>query len=306
MRVVRWMKMLVALTGPLWLLVANDEALARPSRRTADVAYVAANAPDYDAERHRLDVYAPRRKAGASYPVVVFIHGGNWNSGRKEIYRFVGRRLAKQGVVAVVINYRLAPQVQVPAMANDCARAVRWTKEHIGEFGGDPGRIYLMGHSAGGGLAALLATNDALFAQLGLPQNPVRGVILNDPAGLNMYAYLQKKQYPDDSQYVVAFGTAPAGWRQVSPYYYLTPKSPPFLVFVGGETYGSIASSSEEFRQRLTELGHQPGFTVMKGKKHVPMVLQLYWKNNMIYRQLLPFVGAKPQPEHLGTAQGQP
>lgn len=298
--------LMVALTAPLLLLVANEYAVARPSRRTADIAYVAANAPDFDAERHRLDVYAPRRRAAAGHPVVVFIHGGNWNSGRKEIYRFIGRHLTKQGVVAVVINYRLSPQVQVPAMANDCARAVLWTKEHIKEFGGDPERIYLMGHSAGGGLAALLATNNALFAQLGLKENPVRGVILNDPAGLNMYSYLLKKQYPDDSQYMVAFGNKPEGWRQVSPYYYLTPKSPPFLIFVGGETYGSIASSSEDFRQRLTELGHRPGFTVMEGKKHVPMVLQLYWKNNLIYRQLLPFVGAKPQPEHLGSAQGQP
>lgn len=289
---------LLALPALLVLLflgvVANEFAVARPSRRTADVAYVPATESGFSSERHRLDVYAPRQKATAQ-PVVVFIHGGNWDSGSKDIYTFIGRRLAKQGVVAVIINYRLAPQVQVPAMADDCARAVRWTHQHIAAYGGDPQRIFLMGHSAGGGLAALLATDDRYFSRLGLPQNPVRGVILNDPAGLDMYDYLLKKQYAGDTRYLTAFGREPAGWKAVSALYYLTPASPPFLTFVGGKTYPSIASSSEKFRQRLVQVGKQPQFSVLPGKKHIPMVLQLYWQHNIIYRELLVFVGAAQQ-----------
>jgi acetyl esterase/lipase len=227
--------------------------------------------------------------------VVVFIHGGNWDSGSKNIYTFIGRRLAKQGVVAVIINYRLAPQVQVGAMAEDCARAVRWTVQHIAEYGGDPQRVFLMGHSAGGGVAALLATDNRYFTRLGLAQNPVRGVILNDAAGLDMYDYLLKKQYAGDEQYLTAFGRDPEGWKAVSALYYLTPASPPFLTFVGGKTYPSITNSNEKFRQQQLQLGFRPRYSVLPDKKHVSMVLQLYWQHNVIYRQLLTFIGATDQ-----------
>jgi acetyl esterase/lipase len=222
----------------------------------------------------------------------MFIHGGSWNSGSKNLYSFIGRRLAKQGVVAVIINYRLAPTVQVPAMADDCARAAGWVVQHIADYGGDPNRLFVMGHSAGGGLAALLATDNSLLARRGLAHNPIRGAILDDPAGLDMYDYLQKMQYPGDEQYLVPFGREPAVWKDVSPMYHVGAGSPPFLLFVGGETYPSISSSSEKFRQRLRALGREPQFTVLPGKKHIPMVLQLYWQHNLIYRELLKLVGA--------------
>lgn len=274
------------------LFFVNECATARPSRRTKDIAYVDAGTPGFHAERHLLDVYAPKRSSAKPRPVVVFIHGGNWDSGNKNIYTFIGRRLAKQGVVAVVINYRLAPAVQVPDMANDCARAVFWATRHIAEYGGDPDRIFVMGHSAGGGLAALLATNDMLFIQLGLVKNPVKGAILDDPAGLDMFDYLKKMEYPNDQQYLVPFGTNPTVWREVSPIYYLKASSPPMLVYAGGRTYPSITNSTRKFSERLQELGLKHRYQVLAGKKHVGMVLQLYWKNNVIYRDLLKLVGA--------------
>lgn len=274
----------------IMLLFSNEYALARPSRRAKDIAYVAANTPDFDAQRHLLDVYSPRKKSATAHPVVVFIHGGNWNSGSKNLYTFVGRRLAKQGVVAVIINYRLAPNVQVPAMADDCARAVLWTQQHIAEYGGDPNRIYVMGHSAGGGLAAFLSAKDELFTKLGATQNPIKGAILDDPAGLDMFDYLTKMEYPNDAQYLVSFGKDPAVWRQVSALYHVMAKTPPMLMYVGERTYPSITSSTRKFEKRLAELGIKHEFKVLPGKKHVAMVTQLFWQNNVIYRDLLKFV----------------
>ncbi|WP_022825768.1 alpha/beta hydrolase [Hymenobacter norwichensis] len=286
----RWLLAPALLVLPLLLVVANEYATARPSRRTQDVAYVPATDPTFDAERHLLDVYAPRKKSTAPYPIVVFIHGGSWNSGNKNFYSFVGRRLAKQGVVAVVINYRLSPKVEVPAMADDCARAVVWVTEHAQEYGGDPQRLFMMGHSAGGGLAALLATDNRLFARRGLAQNPIKGAILDDPAGLDMFDYLTKLEYPNDAQYLIPYGKQPEVWKDVSALYHVTAAAPPFLIFIGGETYPSIRNSSRKFEQRLTSLGHPPKFTVLPGKKHAPMVLQLYWKDNVIYQELLKMV----------------
>ncbi|SDY17309.1 alpha/beta hydrolase [Hymenobacter psychrophilus] len=287
-------RLLPALFATILLLAAATEySVARPSRRTANVPYVPATDSAFSAGRQLLDVYAPKARAARPYPVVVFIHGGNWNSGSKALYSFVGRRLAKQGVVAVVISYRLAPAVRVPQMADDCARAVVWARRHIAEYGGDPARLFLMGHSAGGGLAALLATDDARFRRWGEATNPVRGVVLDDAAGLDMYDYLKKLAYPGDEEFLVPFGPDPAVWRQVSARYHLTPQTPPFLLFVGGETYPSISSSSAEFRKALVDLGHAPYYQVLPGKKHIPMVLQLYWQHNIIYQKLLPFVGAE-------------
>lgn len=135
------------------LLLANEYAIARASRRTKNITYLSTSHPDFDAERHVLDVYAPQPTLKKPGPVVVFIHGGAWDSGNKNMYSFIGRRLAKLGVTAVVINYRLAPSVHVPEMANDCAQAVYWTQQHIADYGGDPNQMFVMGHSAGGGLA---------------------------------------------------------------------------------------------------------------------------------------------------------
>ncbi len=274
------------------LLLVAGFTQASPSRRTKNIAYVATNAADFDATGHLLDVYAPRRASATRRPVVVFIHGGNWNSGDKKTYWFIGRRLAKQGVVAVIINYRMAPNVQVPAMADDCARAVLWATRHATEYGGDPTRIFTMGHSAGGGLAALLSTDDALFGKLGLPKNPVKGAILDDAAGLDMFDYLKKMEYPGDEKFLVPFGSDSTVWRAVSPMYHLSASTPPTLLYVGGRSYPGIQKSSERYRQRLQRLGVQHRFTELPRKKHVAMAVMLFWKRNVIYRELLELVGA--------------
>ncbi|GAB3853283.1 hypothetical protein GCM10028822_21900 [Hymenobacter terrigena] len=276
------------------VMLATEYVVAYPSHRTKDVAYVPASAPDFDKERHILDVYSPKKAApnAAGYPVVLFIHGGSWTSGNKNIYTFIGRRLAKQGVVAVVINYRLAPPVHVPEQAADCARALAWTVANIAQYGGDPARVFVMGHSAGSGLAALLATDDALLATNGLPQNPVKGAIMDDPAGLDMYSYLKEMKYEGDAQYLVPFGKDPAGWKEMSPIYKIKPNLPPFIFYIGGETYPSISRSSGRFRDRLKATGQPAPYTIIPGRHHIPMVLQLYWQHNIIYQGLLKLVGA--------------
>lgn len=136
-----------------------DRLVARDSYRSEpDQAY----GPD---PRQRLDVYrplagppSPSRGAGsAGLPVVVFFYGGSWTRGERADYRFVGESLASAGVIAVVADYRLSPQVRYPAFLEDCAQAVRWTRAQLPALGGDPARVFLMGHSAGAYNAAMLA-----------------------------------------------------------------------------------------------------------------------------------------------------
>lgn len=110
-------------------------------------------------ERQRLDVYVPDEKnAGTTgRPVVVFFYGGSWNTGTREGYDFVGRALAARGFVTIIPDYRLVPEVRYPAFVEDGAAAVRWARQHAAEYGGNPGGIVLVGHSAGAYIAAMLA-----------------------------------------------------------------------------------------------------------------------------------------------------
>lgn len=129
-----------------------------------------------DDPRQKLDVYVPRH-ALPDAPVVVFFYGGSWNSGAREDYNFVGEALASRGIVAVVADYRLYPQVRYPLFLQDAARAVAWTKANIREFSGNPQRLYLMGHSSGGYNAAMLALDGDLLAAAGMSPKDLRGWI---------------------------------------------------------------------------------------------------------------------------------
>ncbi|WLH36312.1 alpha/beta hydrolase [Pseudomonas sp. FP2196] len=129
-----------------------------------------------DDPRQKLDVYVPRDGL-ADAPVVVFFYGGSWNSGAREDYAFVGEALASRGIVAVVADYRLYPQVRYPLFLQDNARAVAWTRAHIREFSGNPQRLYLMGHSSGGYNAAMLALDDDLLAAVGMSPKDISGWI---------------------------------------------------------------------------------------------------------------------------------
>src|SRR3954453_21256250 len=106
-------------------------------------------------ERHELDIHAPVGAVRA--PVVVFIYGGGWREGDRSLYRFVGAALAARGFLTVVPDYRVFPAVRFPSFIQDAAMAVAWTRVHVARYGGDPGQVFLMGHSAGAHIAAMLA-----------------------------------------------------------------------------------------------------------------------------------------------------
>jgi acetyl esterase/lipase len=154
----------------LAFVAANVPAAFGPHRRHADLAYGAD-------PQHRVDVYVPERAAAAPRPLVVFWHGGRWSFGDKADYRFVGAALASLGYVAVLANYRHYSAVKMPGFMDDAARAALWATGHAGEFGADAQHLYLMGHSAGAHLAALVTLDPRYFLAVGQPAPPIAGVI---------------------------------------------------------------------------------------------------------------------------------
>jgi acetyl esterase/lipase len=126
--------------------------------------------------RNTLDVYRPA--AGVhDAPVIVFFFGGNWVSGKRQDYAFVGRALAARGFVVVIPDYRLYPQVRYPAFLDDGAAAVVWTVREIASHGGNPKNIFLMGHSAGAYNAAMLALDPRWLEHQGMTRSMLRGWI---------------------------------------------------------------------------------------------------------------------------------
>ena len=126
--------------------------------------------------RQKLDVYAPKVHAGP-VPVVVFFYGGNWTSGERADYAFVGHALASRGYLAVIADYRLYPDVHYPDILQDAARAVAWAAMESGRHGGDPTRLFVMGHSAGAYNAAMVALDASLLARHGMRPHDLRGWI---------------------------------------------------------------------------------------------------------------------------------
>ncbi|RMU49495.1 Esterase/lipase/thioesterase protein [Pseudomonas savastanoi pv. glycinea] len=126
--------------------------------------------------RNTLDVYTPQTKP-ANAPVVVFFYGGSWNTGSKANYAFVGEALAARGMVVVIADYRLYPQVRYPSFLEDSAKALAWAHKHAKTYGGDPDRLYVMGHSAGAYNAAMLALAPRWLTREGLSPSILSGWI---------------------------------------------------------------------------------------------------------------------------------
>lgn len=137
--------------------------------KTSSIAYG-------DDPRQRLDIYRPVTPLPDA-PVVVFFYGGSWNSGSKDDYGFVGEALASRGIVVVIADYRLYPQVRYPAFLQDGAQAVAWAHQHSAEYGGDPRKLYVMGHSSGAYNAAMLALDPQWLAGVGLSPSVFKGWI---------------------------------------------------------------------------------------------------------------------------------
>lgn len=133
--------------------------------------------------RQNLDVY---RAAGSlNAPVMLFWYGGSWQQGANDYYGFVGAALARQGFVAILPDYRLAPDHPFPAFVEDAASAVRWAQDHAAEYGGDPNRIYISGHSAGGHNALMLALDSRYLRAVDMTPRDLAGVVsLAGPTGL--------------------------------------------------------------------------------------------------------------------------
>lgn len=242
-----------------------------------------------DESSHTLNIYY-RNDSIKQRDVIVFIHGGSWSSGKKETYWWLGRNFAKKGVVVAIINYPLAPAATYKEMAQASAQAVKWVRDHVAAYGGNPDRLFLMGHSAGGHLCELINADPRYFEELGI-KNPIKGVVLDDPFGLDMEEYLtqaEKDHYYED--FIRTFSTDRAVWQAGSPLSYIKNSKNPHLILYGTKTYEAIQIQSERMNKLLLAQNVPSTLKVIAGKKHVGMISQMIFGSNRLYKFILDFL----------------
>ena len=201
-----------------------------------------------------LDVYPA---TSTDLPVVIFVHGGGWFRGDKSNVDAKPAAFNTRGFVFVSVNYRLIPEVNVTQQMQDVARAVAWVKQNIRQYGGDPARLFLMGHSAGGHLVALLATDESYLHSEGLLLTDIQGVISLDTQTYDLVRLL--KNIPEETGgevYWETFGHDPQFWKQMSPVWQVDSDKqiPPFFIVYTGEKE-SRALISTLFVNTLQEAG---------------------------------------------------
>ncbi|GHB41353.1 alpha/beta hydrolase [Mongoliitalea lutea] len=269
----------------IFLIVALSACSLKRVERFKDITYLTAS--DSLPEK-KLNVFKPKKSKDA--PVLLFIHGGSWDSGDKEIYNFLGTRFAKKGVVTVIMDYPLSPEYQVQSMALASAQAVNWMHESIEEYGGSKDRIFVSGHSAGGHLASLIAVNNKYFDQLGV-SNPIQGAVLIDAAGLDMKWFLEQMNYEPGTSYNIPFTDSPEVWEETSPIYHLDVEDPPLLIMLGGRTLPGNTLTTERFMEAHKSFEPNPKYIFQPRKKHKGMIVQFIYTPNKVYREILKFMG---------------
>lgn len=199
-------------------------------------------------------------------PVVIFLHGGGWTDGSAREYGFAGRAFAERGFVTVVAAYRRYPSVKFPAFAEDAADVIRWTRNHIAQYGGDPNRIALAGHSAGAHLATLVALDPRYLSAKGVPADTVKAVVgLAGP-----YDFL-----PFTSQSAkAALGSWPRP-AETQPITYARAGAPPMLLLTGDADTTVKPRNTASLTAALTKAGSSARAVTYPGVTHSGIVMAL-------------------------------
>ena len=226
----------------------------------------AAEGVAFGSHGQKLDVWRPVGSAGKKLPVVVFFYGGGWHAGTRQGYAFAGRALAAQGFVVVVPDYRKVPDVRFPAFVADGAEAMRWVRDHAGDFGGDTGRVAVMGHSAGAYIAAMLALDSRyLIASCADPHFIKAAVGLSGP--YDFYPFTT-----DNSRN--AFGAYPSP-AETQPITYARADAPPMLLVTSDKDTTVKPRNAVALNAKLTALGAPVQFKEYAGLNHEDVAMSL-------------------------------
>jgi acetyl esterase/lipase len=226
---------------------------------------------DDGVDKHKLDLFLP--KGRTNFPVMVFFHGGAWQSGDRSTYGILGTRLAKAGIGVAIASYRLMPANPHPAQIEDAAAAFAWAYKNIAQYGGDVSRIYLAGHSAGGHLAALLALDGRYLEKLGIPASTIHGVATL--SGVYDVGNLKEFQNADDDP---------------SPIHHVHSNAPPFLItYCQWDLFG-LPKQARDFAAALQKKFVSARLVYVPGQSHVSEMTNTFKDDDITARALIEFI----------------
>ena len=238
----------------------SDEVRAK-TRCALDLAYG-------DDERQKLDVYMPDEASPGLVqgpaPVLLFFHGGYWVIGHKDLMGFMAPAITPAPALLVPVGYRLAPGAKYPQQVDDCRAALRWVYGHIADYGGDPERIYVSGHSAGGHLAALITLQRERLAAVGLPPDVIKGCF-------PVSGVFDVTETPPDRR--EAFLKSDDDAREASPMYSTQGNATPFLLEIGSDDFDNLRA---QHPRMLAALRREQGYVeemVREGHNHFQISL---------------------------------
>ncbi|MGC9972213.1 MAG: alpha/beta hydrolase [Bryobacteraceae bacterium] len=228
-----------------------------------------------DAAKHKLDLYRP--KDARSAPVLLFIHGGAWRVGDRWQYAALGNRFARDGILTAVMSYRLAPRNPHPAQIEDVAAAFTWVARNIGEYGGDPKRIFVAGHSAGAHLAALLTLDQRYLKARGLSWRDIRGTIAL--SGVYEIRGLES-----------VFGRDRQVRKEASPLWHVKAGAPPFLIGYCERDYPTLPAQALRLQRALRGAGVPAELVFLPGQGHISEIMRLASEDDPAARAMLRFM----------------
>ena len=254
----------------LLAIAASAPSAALNALSSINTRRIEAGMPYGPLARHQLDVYTPSSAAPArGFPLVVFFYGGSWNRGERADYRFVGEALAARGVIALLADYRLYPEVRYPDFLSDCALALAYGLREAARLGGDPQRVFVMGHSAGAYNAAMLALDAKRLAPTGHSPNELAGWIgLAGP-----YDFLPMKN--PDARPVFFHPNYPPGTQPLD---YASKQSPrSFLAAASEDTFINPQRNTAGLASRLRDAGATVEMKLYPRVNHLTLVAALAW-----------------------------
>ncbi len=249
-----------AFTQPPKLLSILDAAAGggRGAERAATMSFGSTG--------QKLDVWRPGGQAGKPRPVVIFFYGGGWVKGTRDAYAFAARAYASQGFVVVVPDYRKVPGVRFPAFLQDAAEAVKWTRDHVADHGGDPARIALAGHSAGAYAAAMLGLDQRWLDAVGVPRDTVKAVVgLSGP--YDFYPWTSRR-----SRNAMQGVADPA---MTQPIVFARADAPPMLLVASSEDTTVRPRNADRLAARLRSMGARVEHRNYRGLDHEDVVMAL-------------------------------
>jgi arylformamidase len=242
-----------------------------------DIAY----GPD---ELQKLDVYYPGEKGGGGYPVLLDIHGGGWRQGSKNGRGYPADTLVPKGLVWMTTDYGLAPKHKIAGIVDHVRNAFAWAYTNAKDFGGDPNRIYVCGHSAGGHLTGMLLV-DGWHATYGVPADAIKGAIPSSGV-FDMEALVHAPMGYNDE-----LGMTLAEARAHSPYYHLPKKSCPIIVTWGDNETREFVRQSRAFAKAWRDAGLSVTEIECKGDHHFSIARTFVDPKSALNRAVLEMIG---------------